>query len=77
MNKCLILILLDEGKHTLIWHTERETAEEPFRWHPIGILGRWLDAGIEVLNDVRGEHLEVKEEMLLATKDMEVSFRAV
>ncbi len=40
-------------------------------------MGRWLDARIEMLNDVRGEHLEVKEEMLLTSENVEVCFRAV
>lgn len=77
MHEGLILILLDEGEDTLVRYTKRETAEETFGRDPIGVLSRWLDAGIEVLNDVRGEHLEVEEEMLLTTENVEVSFRAI
>lgn len=41
------------------------------------LLGGRGHARFEVLDDVAGEHLEIKEEVLLTTKDMEVGFGAV
>ncbi len=41
------------------------------------LLGGGGHTRFEVLDDVAGEHLEIKEEVLLTTKDVEVGFGAV
>ena len=42
-----------------------------------GVLGRGGQAGLEVLDDVGGEHLEVEQEVLLSTQQVEVRLGTV
>ena len=82
MDEGLVLVLFDKGEDPLVGDPQLQAAEEALAPVLGGLLLLLLMGGrgharFEVLDDVAGEHLEIKEEVLLTTKDVEVGFRAV
>ena len=73
MDECLILVLLDQGEDALIGDTELKAAEETLG----GGAARGGQAGLQVLDDVAWEHLEIKQEVLLTAKYMKISLGAI
>ena len=80
VDEGLVLVLLDEGEHAFVGDAELQAAQKtlaPVLRGLLLLLGGGGHARFEVLDDVAGEHLEIKEEVLLTTKDVEVGFGAV
>jgi hypothetical protein len=81
VDEGLVLVLLDEGEDAFVGDAELQAAQETLAPVLGGLLlllgGGGGHAGFEVLDDVAGKHLEIKEEVLLTAEDVEVGFGAV